>query len=71
LGGAYFSSGYSVSGTGFTYQGGTGLAEVFILLHELGHLTAFSHRGAEDARSQANCSGAIARFCENKKIMVS
>jgi hypothetical protein len=34
-------------------------------------LAAFSHRRAEDARAQANRSGAMAPFCENRKIVVS
>jgi len=34
-------------------------------------LAAFSHRLAEDARSQANRSGAMAPFCEDRKNMVS
>jgi ligand-binding sensor domain-containing protein len=34
-------------------------------------LAGTSHRGAEDARSHANRSGAMAAFCESRKMMVS
>jgi hypothetical protein len=35
------------------------------------HLTAFSHRQAEGARSRANRSGVMAAFCEKRKIVIS
>ena len=53
-------------------ESASGQAKVVLSHEELALLLAgTSHRLAEEARSQANRGGAMAPFCESRKIMVS